>query len=334
MNAGDASLRLSVQLGDVSLVDAGVVNKTVVGSCDGLVDTGYIATTNIYRYLRDNRNVNDLLAFINTVIGVFGPGIYFIYTMLWQGDYEPVFRYLAISILRSFCGWFTYLPPSPQYLMSNYDFPDIMQCLIKECGDPTEAELNPFVSFFSGHVATLAIVSNHAYLHGLRTLGICGHLFQIFQITRLLATRGHYSIDIIIGWYMAVYVSNPAGRIGRYFSRADKSLEDLLLPQSGTEAFESVIGVGDVRSQARMSILLKRPDIQSAIEKYKIEQYGSVEAADDDLTNEILDNKLQQDWQAELPSHTIKMFAEGKLDSIDATEEETTESKKKQKKSQ
>jgi hypothetical protein len=84
--------------------------------------------------------------------------------------------------------------------------------------------------------ATLVINANHMYLNGFKFLGIFFHIFDIFQIIRLLATRGHYSIDIVIGWYMAVYVSNPAGRLGRHFSRGDKSLQDLLVPVSSEAA--------------------------------------------------------------------------------------------------
>lgn len=202
----------------------------------GIVDAGYIATRPLHDFLKKHRRWNDMLAFINTIIGVLGPGIYMVYKTLWVGDYEPIFRYGAISVLRSCCGWFTYLPPDPSYLMSNYDFPDISQCLIKECGDPEFGEVHPFVSFFSGHVATLVVVANHAYLHGHRNLGLFFHVFDIFQIIRLLATRGHYSIDIIIGFFMAVYVSNPAGRLGRYYSRGEKSFHDLFVPTTATEA--------------------------------------------------------------------------------------------------
>jgi hypothetical protein len=65
------------------------------------------------------------------------------------------------------------------------------------------------------------------YINGFENLGIFFHVFNVFQIIRLLATRGHYSIDIVIGWYMAVHVSHPAGRLGRHFSRGDKSMEEL-----------------------------------------------------------------------------------------------------------
>lgn len=74
------------------------------------------------------------------------------------------------------------------------------------------------------------------YLNGFKSWGIFFHIFDIFQIIRLLATRGHYSIDIVIGWYMAVNVSNAAGRLGRHFSKGDKGLQDLLVPVSKKQA--------------------------------------------------------------------------------------------------
>lgn len=70
----------------------------------------------------------------------------------------------------------------------------------------------PFVSFFSGHVATLVICGNVMWLSGFRRLAVAIHILNVFQIVRLLATRGHYSIDIIVAWFIAVLGSNPAGR--------------------------------------------------------------------------------------------------------------------------
>jgi len=231
----------------------------------GIVDTGFILTKPLHSYLEENRNVNDWLAGINTIIGVIGPGIYMVYQTFWVGDYDVVFRYLTISAVRSLCGWVTYLPPDQSYLVSHYDFPDIAQCLLKDCGDPRHATVQPFVSFFSGHVATLVINANHMYLHGFRDLGLFFHFFNIFQIIRLLATRGHYSIDIVIGWYMAVYVSNPAGRLGRHFSRGDKSFTELFVPVSSEAAFERMTGVEFIREERRLSKIIKNPEAFDAI---------------------------------------------------------------------
>jgi hypothetical protein len=134
--------------GDVELRGGSVEDMS-----DGdIMDTGFILTKRIHAYLEENRWVNDLLAAINTIIGVLGPAAYMVYQTLWVGDYEPVFRYFALSLIRSFCGFATFLPPDKSYLVSYYDFPDIAQCMIKDCGDPRDAKVQPFVSFFSGHV--------------------------------------------------------------------------------------------------------------------------------------------------------------------------------------
>jgi len=225
-----------------------------------IVDTGFIWTESIHDFLRTHKPWNDCLAFINTIVCVLIPIGYIAYQTVWIGDYEPAFRYGYISLMRSTCGWFTYLPPDPTYLASNYDFPDIVQCLSKDCSgsdpdnvidgiknqarqnkinNPVVSVLlgvignynqnkssadNPFVSFFSGHVATLVVAANHMYRKGgkYRHFAVALHCADLLQIARLLATRGHYSIDIIIGFLMGSKLSNPAGKLGRYFSRRKK----------------------------------------------------------------------------------------------------------------
>ncbi|KAK1737910.1 hypothetical protein QTG54_011204, partial [Skeletonema marinoi] len=129
-----------------------------------IIDAGYIATTPLYNFLKENRDWNDFFALINTVVGVFAPFLYIAWQTFWVGDYVPAFKYLFISAMRSMCGWCTFLPPDPSYLMSFKDFPDIIQCLQKDCGDVETAQVNPFLSFFSGHVATLVMCANHMYV--------------------------------------------------------------------------------------------------------------------------------------------------------------------------
>ena len=70
-----------------------------------------------------------------------------------------------------------------------------------------------------------------------------------------------YSIDIIVAWFIAVLGSNPAGRLGRYYSRGD-SFQQMLLPTTATEAFESLTGVHQVRHEQRVSKLLRNTDLE------------------------------------------------------------------------
>merc|ERR1712107_150016 len=101
----------------------------------------------------------------------------------------------------------------------------------------------------------------------LKHWGIFLHLVNIFQILRLLATRGHYSIDILVGWLVAVYVSNPAERVGRWYSRASAeeiqtSLRKLGMkrPQSLAQTlFEKAIGANDIRQTSKYQYPQRRP---------------------------------------------------------------------------
>lgn len=74
--------------------------------------------------------------------------------------------------------------------------------------------------------------------------------------------------------YIAKYVSNPAGRLGRYYSRG-KSLSDIV-PTSATEAFETFTGVSDVKKEARMSRLMRKSDLQEALRAMEEEDFEIV----------------------------------------------------------
>ena len=244
----------------------------------GIIDTGYLVTYPLYEYLKVHRDVNDLLAGVNSLVLLL-PGLYLVWTTVVRGDYSCVFRILAVQLLRSLCGWCTYLPPDPTYLNSLYDFPDFVHCLFRECphvddvGEGAAPDVLPFVSFFSGHVATLVVVGNHMALSchpSLQQGAMVLHACNVLQIVRLLATRGHYSIDIIIGWYVAVYVSTPAGRLGRYYSRGATVRE--ILPKTAQEAYERATGVADERHERRMSALMLRPDVQDALRALEQEE--------------------------------------------------------------
>ena len=71
-------------------------------------------------------------------------------------------------------------------------------------------------------------------------VSVCLHCFNWLQAIRLLATRGHYSIDLIIGYVVAVWVSSPAERMGLYYSQGILQLDRY---PSFMETFEILIGV-------------------------------------------------------------------------------------------
>ena len=80
------------------------------------------------------------------------------------------------------------------------------------------------------------------------------------------------SIDIIIGWYVAIYVSRSAGRLGRYYSRGMRFRD--LGPKSRKEAFETFIGVyNDMRSR-RMSLIIREANLEETLLNLDGEDYN------------------------------------------------------------
>ena len=121
-------------------------------------------------------------------------------------------------------------------------------CFIQDCSPESQniqedglqaTVIVPFVTFFSGHIATLLIIANHLYMRKHTRASVVLHCCNWFQAIRLLSTRGHYSIDLIIGYVVAVFVSSPAERLGLYYSCGVLPTP----PQSLIETFEMLVGV-------------------------------------------------------------------------------------------
>ena len=89
------------------------------------------------------------------------------------------------------------------------------------------------------------------------------HVLNALQIVRLLATRGHYSIDIIIGWYVAIYVSRSAGRLGRYYSKGIPMRD--LGPKNRREAFEAFTGLTTEMRSRRLSKLVRDQGLEQTL---------------------------------------------------------------------
>jgi hypothetical protein len=91
------------------------------------------------------------------------------------------------------------------------------------------------------------LIANHLYNAKFTRVSISLHCFNWLQAIRLLATRGHYSIDLIIGYVVAVWVSSPAERLGLYYSQGSiiPSLPGIV------ETFETLIGVSEIEFAGR-----------------------------------------------------------------------------------
>ena len=94
-----------------------------------IVDTGFVLTKNFHAYFANNQLWVDVGALLNTLL-VVGCQAYAGYMSFWVGDHGLMFRILFAACLRGFCGWFTYLPASSEYLQSQYDFPDVRSSIL------------------------------------------------------------------------------------------------------------------------------------------------------------------------------------------------------------
>lgn len=89
---------------------------------------------------------------------------------------------------------------------------------------------------------------------------------------------------------MAVNVSNTAGRLGRHYSRG-VTLSDVM-PQSATEAFETVTGVYDVKKEARMSRMMKKKELQAALSELEDEDMEVIFECQSETTANIFIEKV------------------------------------------
>ena len=150
-------------------------------------DFGFIITTPITRFLIRNIHINDHLALCNTLIHV-ALQVYLL-GRHYYGNNTLINKALFLLTYRQICGFLTKLPIHKQFkkLESSHDIP------------PKHYN---FFFHFSAHTFLLVIIGldiknqYKSYGNILTPLFI---LFYILQSIRLLATRGHYSIDIANG---------------------------------------------------------------------------------------------------------------------------------------
>ena len=127
---------------------------------DPIFDVGFLCTTPLYTILAENHVYNDIFAGLNSFF-LFLSLPYVLKLTFWDADYTLGFRMTATQIFRACCGFFTFLPPSKEFLTSYWDYPEAIYCVMGtvDCTvQPDRASPLPFVTFFSGHVAMCVII--------------------------------------------------------------------------------------------------------------------------------------------------------------------------------
>jgi hypothetical protein len=169
-----------------------------------IVDIGFEATRWSHEILHSHLPLHHCLALLNT----FGLCTLVLYTVVnigyWQRQPGMLAAQIGIFIARLLCGWIIQLPYSPEYFASEFDLPDLVSNILNNVLSAefpmfmTRRHSN-FFSFFSGHIALVHLLAIHFYRRGRMDLSLGCHVLNGLQIMRFLATRGHYTIDIIGG---------------------------------------------------------------------------------------------------------------------------------------
>ncbi|CAA6662064.1 unnamed protein product [Spirodela intermedia] len=122
---------------------------------------------------------------------------YILSTLLIEGRGRSTIAVVFMFTCRGILGYSTQLPLPQEFLGSGVDFP---------VGNVS------FFLFFSGHVAGSVIASLDMRRTGRQAMAAAFDALNLLQVLRLLATRGHYSIDLAAGVGAGVLFDVLAGK--------------------------------------------------------------------------------------------------------------------------
>ncbi|KAJ6807717.1 phosphatidylcholine:diacylglycerol cholinephosphotransferase 1-like [Iris pallida] len=147
------------------------------------VDVGFVHTRTLHRALAARPDLNSALAALNTVF--VGMQIaYILWNFLVEGRPRSTVAALFMFTCRGILGYSTQLPLPEGFLGSGVDFP---------VGNVS------FFLFFSGHVGGSVIATQDMRRMRRHSLAWTFDVLNMLQMLRLLATRGHYTIDLAAG---------------------------------------------------------------------------------------------------------------------------------------
>ncbi|KAK2974415.1 hypothetical protein RJ640_021271 [Escallonia rubra] len=159
-------------------------------------DLGFVATVHLHRLLASRPNLNTLLAGLNTVFVLIQTS-YILWTWVIEGRPRATISALFMFTFRGILGYSTQLPLPEGFLGSGVDFP---------VGNVS------FFLFYSGHVAASVIASLDMKRMQRWELAWMFDTLNILQVVRLLSTRGHYTIDLVVGIGAGILFDSLAGK--------------------------------------------------------------------------------------------------------------------------
>ncbi|KAI5076905.1 hypothetical protein GOP47_0008970 [Adiantum capillus-veneris] len=180
-------------------------------------DLGFHCTRWVHRYLASHPLLNSILAACNTAFVMFQMA-YVLWTLFVDRRKRPAVAILFMYTFRAFLGYATQLPVPQDFLGSGLDFP---------------VNNASFFLFFSGHVAGSVIVSMDMRRTHHHDCGSVVGFLNLLQSLRLLATRGHYSIDLAVGAGAGWACDHLAGKYEEIQQKVKDSPQDSSIAKNG-----------------------------------------------------------------------------------------------------
>ncbi|KAF8687714.1 hypothetical protein HU200_042641 [Digitaria exilis] len=159
------------------------------------LDLGFVATQGMHDAVAARPWLNELLAALNTVFVAMQAG-YILWAILAEQRPRAAVAALMMFTCRGMLGCATQLPLPDEFLGSGMDFP---------VGNVS------FFLFFSGHVAGAVIAAADMRREGRLALARLYDALNVLQVVRLLACRGHYTIDLAVGVGAGILFDTLAG---------------------------------------------------------------------------------------------------------------------------
>ncbi|URE44840.1 hypothetical protein MUK42_31463 [Musa troglodytarum] len=218
----------------------------MVPSTSPPLDLGFIATKPLNRALATAPALNTLLAALNTVspitlgrhvrggVGEVFVGmqtVYIVWTFLVEGRPRPTIAALFMFTCRGILGCSTQLPlPQVRFFFFFFFFLVASPSAFSVSAGPAYAGFRSLVQgfqgsgvdfpvgnvsfflFFSGHVAGAVIASLDMRRTRRRGMARVFDALNLLQSVRLLASRGHYTIDLAVGVGAGYVFDNLAGK--------------------------------------------------------------------------------------------------------------------------
>jgi len=170
-----------------------ITAETIFGANEGdseFFDGGFILTAGVHEYLKRDLWLAYILTFINTAYCL-AIGLYFlIYRVVYLGDMACANAFITSCFCRVVCGMLTVLPISPR-------------AIVLQCEYPVMLSGSNGIMFYSGHTCNCELGRLILNCEGKTKMASLVFFMNSFQTIRLLAMRGHYTIDIIAGYVFA-----------------------------------------------------------------------------------------------------------------------------------